>query len=355
MSSRTFYYYDDMVPRGKALLLSGGALGDCLLTLRLAEFLKTRLKVSRIDFLAPMRNISMLPGRSHIDRVRSIDSLNLAKLFLPAGEFSIDADERLITDLGGYDWIISFLGESGSDFEQNLAVTACVTSAPELVILPSKAPDGYAKHISQYHLEEFINRKLPSIEAFGVDNPHKYIHLEHEALITPAVYDVVLGHNILREAQVDLAAGRKLAVICPGSGGEFKNWHISNFIALAGRLRGAGFSPAFLLGYVEEEKFSEESKAALAAAAPVLRGLDIDKVLAVLSCCALFIGNDSGIGHMSALCGLPTISIFGPTNHVHYRPTGGKARFTVQPAESFLTPCSQSVESVFAEAMAISS
>jgi hypothetical protein len=339
-----------MVPRGKALLLHGGALGDCLFTLRLAEFLKSRLRVNRIDFYGQMRNISLLPGRSHIDRVKDIESLNLARLFLPSAKFELD-DERLINDFGGYDWIISFLGESGSDFEQNLAVTACVTSAPELVILPAKAPEDYDKQISQFHLEEFINRKLPSIEAFGVDNPHKFIHQEHESLITPTLYDVVAGHNILRAAGLNRATCGKLAVISPGSGGEFKNWHLSNFIELSDKLKANGFTCVFLLGYVEEESFSEQCKAALANAAPVLRNLGIDQVLALLSCCELFIGNDSGVGHLSALCGLPTLSIFGPTNHTHYRPIGGKANFTAQPAESFTSHCPECVDAVLRAAL----
>jgi ADP-heptose:LPS heptosyltransferase len=38
----------------------------------------------------------------------------------------------------------------------------------------------------------------------------------------------------------------------------------------------------------------------------------------------LFIGNDSGISHMAAALGLPTLTIFGPTDHRVWSPRGEK-------------------------------
>ena len=38
----------------------------------------------------------------------------------------------------------------------------------------------------------------------------------------------------------------------------------------------------------------------------------------------LFIGNDSGLMHLSTACNLPTIALFGPTNDIVYAPWGEK-------------------------------
>lgn len=70
-------------------------------------------------------------------------------------------------------------------------------------------------------------------------------------------------------------------------------------------------------------------------AAPVLEGLpgaadlvgvlDLPEAAAVLARCALFVGNDSGLMHLSAATGTPTIGLFGPTPAAEYAPVGARA------------------------------
>jgi ADP-heptose:LPS heptosyltransferase len=45
-------------------------------------------------------------------------------------------------------------------------------------------------------------------------------------------------------------------------------------------------------------------------------------VAALLTQCALFIGNDSGLMHLAAAVGIPTLGLFGPSDDRLYRPTG---------------------------------
>ena len=40
--------------------------------------------------------------------------------------------------------------------------------------------------------------------------------------------------------------------------------------------------------------------------------------------CALFIGNDSGLMHLAAASGTPTLGLFGPSREVHYAPWGAR-------------------------------
>jgi ADP-heptose:LPS heptosyltransferase len=53
--------------------------------------------------------------------------------------------------------------------------------------------------------------------------------------------------------------------------------------------------------------------------------------------CRLFIGNDSGISHMAAALGLPTMVIFGPTDQNVWSPRGDKT-FVVRRGVS-CSPC----------------
>lgn len=43
---------------------------------------------------------------------------------------------------------------------------------------------------------------------------------------------------------------------------------------------------------------------------------------AILKRAALYVGNDSGVMHMAAAAGAPTLGLFGPSPDVHYAPWG---------------------------------
>ncbi len=47
-------------------------------------------------------------------------------------------------------------------------------------------------------------------------------------------------------------------------------------------------------------------------------------VYAALGRCGRFVGNDSGLAHLAAAAGVPTLSLFGPTDPVRYAPWGGR-------------------------------
>jgi heptosyltransferase-3 len=57
-------------------------------------------------------------------------------------------------------------------------------------------------------------------------------------------------------------------------------------------------------------------------------------VAAALTKADLFIGNDSGLMHMAAAVGIPTLGLFGPSPYQTYAPYGPKAAF-VRTQESY--------------------
>jgi len=65
----------------RALILQPGAIGDCILTLPLAAYMKDALGLGGIDILGHTEYVGFLPGRSCVDGVRSIDSMDLHRLF----------------------------------------------------------------------------------------------------------------------------------------------------------------------------------------------------------------------------------------------------------------------------------
>ena len=65
-----------------------------------------------------------------------------------------------------------------------------------------------------------------------------------------------------------------------------------------------------------------------------IMGKSLTLTYACLSLCKLFIGNDSGLMHLSAASGINTIGLFGPTRDDWYRPYG-KNCHVIRTKESF--------------------
>jgi ADP-heptose:LPS heptosyltransferase len=68
--------------------------------------------------------------------------------------------------------------------------------------------------------------------------------------------------------------------------------------------------------------------------------VDLLTAAAVLARCALFIGNDTGLMHLAAACGTPTLGLFGPSPVGRYAPWGPHAATvcTTDPSEKLFGP-----------------
>jgi len=100
----------------------------------------------------------------------------------------------------------------------------------------------------------------------------------------------------------------------PGSGSPAKNWPAERFAEAARRLSG-GRPWLLVLGPAEEE--TVEWPGAVVAREWPLRALG-----AALSRAGLFLGNDSGVAHLAAASGAPTLTLFGPTDPALWAPVG---------------------------------
>ncbi|MCA1674118.1 MAG: glycosyltransferase family 9 protein, partial [Actinobacteria bacterium] len=52
---------------------------------------------------------------------------------------------------------------------------------------------------------------------------------------------------------------------------------------------------------------------------------------AVLTRCVVFVGNDSGAGHMAAALEIATLTVFGPTDPLCFHPWGPRAAWVAAP------------------------
>lgn len=116
-------------------------------------------------------------------------------------------------------------------------------------------------------------------------------------------------------------------VIClqPGSGGRGKCWPLERYFTLVKQLGLDGYVVRILLGPAEEEGYAGQIAALSAEIGPrveVIRQASLTSVAAHLKSAVCYIGNDSGITHLAGALGAPGVAVFGPTDHVIWRPWG---------------------------------
>jgi len=133
-----------------------------------------------------------------------------------------------------------------------------------------------------------------------------------------------------------LPDGVPIIAIAPTANWQGKTWPAERFVETFQRLTGIAGSQAdavlpdaaiAVLG-AENER---EAAAPVLGAIPADRRIDLvgTQDLPTISACllrsALFVGNDSGLMHMAAAAGIPTLGLFGPSRPERYGPWGSRA------------------------------
>jgi lipopolysaccharide heptosyltransferase III len=134
------------------------------------------------------------------------------------------------------------------------------------------------------------------------------------------------GHD--RAAEALLPPGLPVVAIGPAANWRGKQWRAERFAELArlltapeGPLPGARIA---VLAAAHERAQAAPLLSAVASASVIdlVGRIDLLTAVAVLRRCALFIGNDTGLMHIAAAVGIPTLGLFGPSPVEQYAPWG---------------------------------
>ena len=141
-----------------------------------------------------------------------------------------------------------------------------------------------------------------------------------------------------RRADALLGDARPILAISPGANWRPKIWPAERFAETALALLGPGGPLAdgrvLLTGVRNDDQYCAPIRAALEPSR-VIDGLGLD-LLTTFACfkrIRLFVGNDSGLMHLSAAAGAPTLGLFGPSQHLRYRPWGPRSAFVRSPRD----------------------
>jgi len=134
--------------------------------------------------------------------------------------------------------------------------------------------------------------------------------------------------------------GRPVVTLAPGAVGPSKRWPKDSYAALARRLLADGFA-VWVLGGPEEKALAAEIVSD--SQARDLTGHDLRDAILALACAAAAVSNDSGLLHVAAALGTPSIGIFGPTSPWHWAPLNSLAATIETTAELPCRPCHKPV------------
>ena len=127
-----------------------------------------------------------------------------------------------------------------------------------------------------------------------------------------------------------LPAGAAVLGLGPTANWEGKIWPSEYFVGLAKRLDFQRIAIFGGPGEIEHSRAMPVIKS-LPGAIDLVGRLSIPEATACLERCAMFIGNDSGLMHLAAAAGVPTLGLFGRSRAAEYAPAGRLACSVVAP------------------------
>jgi heptosyltransferase-2 len=276
--------------RGRRILaLRAGALGDTLLALPSIAALRRLVgPTGEVELVGTEPAVRLALGPRLSTRVHSIDR----RRFLPLFQESAD-DAELLSFLQGFDRVLAW---------SNLPLLAekLERLSVPLIHASPHPPAGV-------HAADHLYRSLAALGVVG-ETPLPEIESDEESRLAPLAF---LGRSGL--SSFDFVA------LHPSSGSPRKNWPVERFEALALRLLRENRRFVWVEGEADREAVA---RLARLVPAPVARGLALPALAALLSSCRGFVGNDSGVTHLAAAVGTPTIALFGPTDPRMWAPRG---------------------------------
>jgi ADP-heptose:LPS heptosyltransferase len=299
-------------PVARVLVIHPGALGDTLLALPVLAGLKESYAPAFLELIGHPALLGVLPSRSIVDQMRSIDGPEWLQL-LEDGQAIPTAAKALFATP---DLAIAWMADRDGRVRATLTGLG---SGRVIVQSPRLREPGHG------HATERFQATLTEL-----DRPIRLI----PAPLVPTAHDVAAGRAWMAQAGFDLDRTPVVAVH-PGSGSLFKCWPADEFATLMAGLQHEGAGVLVIEGPADRVPVEEVRRRLASVQVRCLANADLVTVLGVLAHCRAFVGNDSGLTHVAARLGLPTVCLFGPTDPAVWAPRGGP--ITVLRGESVCT------------------
>ncbi len=189
-------------------------------------------------------------------------------------------------------------------------------------------------------LTRFVRAKRRIVMAYRDNDLHRVVELGRMAGLEPPPAPALWLGEAARARAVGLVPeGVPVLAVGPTANWGGKQWPADRFAELAIRATAAdgilaGGRVAVFGAPPEREMVAPVLEAIPAARRVDLVGEPLDVAAACLARAAVFVGNDSGLMHVAAAAGVPTLGLFGPSPDTRYGPWGAHCR-AVRTPESY--------------------
>ncbi|MDR3671736.1 MAG: glycosyltransferase family 9 protein [Holophaga sp.] len=125
--------------------------------------------------------------------------------------------------------------------------------------------------------------------------------------------------------RLELGLGRYV-VLAPGANCENKRLSVASFAALGAHLLRSGITPVILGAGPVDQALAAAIRAQVPQAVDCVGQGGLAVSAAWIAGASALVGMDSGLAHLAAGCGTPTLAVFGPTRPRHSAPRGPGVR-----------------------------
>lgn len=283
------------------LIIRGGAIGDFICTMPVVAALRQALPETPLSLLSYDRVLPLAGATGSFAHLRSIERRAFAGFFAaqkctkigtPLRGLRSELDKEWVEFFGSFGMILSFLYDPDEILADNLKRCQVKT----VLTLDPRPVD---RHVSE-HLCSILNRVAIFPENFS-----------------PAL--------VLQDAPPPVSAPGPI-VLHAGSGSERKNWSIENWRKILEFLISRGLSVTVIEGEADARRTSQLLSGIHSPLVSVVRNKPLLQIASVLRPARIFVGHDSGITHLAAALGTPTIALFGPTHPHLWAPRGDRTK-----------------------------
>jgi heptosyltransferase III len=283
------------------LVIRAGALGDCLLMLPALHALRAHFPQARIDVMGYPQRWDWVLGRGLVDAVHTIERPGMHLLFCEG----LEVPEPLKSFLGAYDVILSYRPDPDGVFERHLRSlgSRLVLSQP-----PFPPPPPPKLHVADFALQLVRRLGVPPSPA--------------AARLSLTDAELALAQPFFTAHHVN-PSRHPIVIVHPGSGSVAKRWPVENFATLIETLETQlRVRTVIVTGYAEADVVARLRSLIHTANPLVAEDWPLLPTGALIGHATVFVGHDSGLTHLAAALGRPTVAIFGPTDPEIWGPRG---------------------------------
>jgi len=266
------------------LIVHPGALGDVLQAVPALLGLRASASGAPIVFAGQPRLGRLLVELHVVDEARAFDGLGLSALFTdaPVTDALTDFTRRFAR-------IVSWFGSRDATYRTRLAALG-----PETIVAPPVPAD---------------------------DTP-VWRHL----VSTLGLWSIAPPEPLTPLRVAGPASTRPTLVVHPGSGGAWKQWPVARYAEVIHAIRGRRSVDVIVHQGPADAEAAARLLALLASHATALIEPELPQLAVVLGTARAYLGGDSGVSHLAAAVGAPSVILFPPATRRRWQPWSPTAR-----------------------------